>query len=78
MFRFSKLASTLAVSAVFSAAGLSPVLSADRPTKAPAVASAPVGVSHKTVKIDDLEIFYREAGPADAPTVLLLHGFPTS
>jgi pimeloyl-ACP methyl ester carboxylesterase len=25
-----------------------------------------------------LEIFYREAGPSDAPTVLLLHGFPTS
>lgn len=25
-----------------------------------------------------LEIFYREAGPRDAPTILLLHGFPTS
>ena len=35
-------------------------------------------VHHKTVKIDGLEIFYREAGPKDAPTVLLLHGFPTS
>ena len=33
---------------------------------------------HRTVEIDGLEIFYREAGPADAPTVLLLHGFPTS
>lgn len=33
---------------------------------------------HKTINIDGLEIFYREAGPADAPTVLLLHGFPTS
>lgn len=32
----------------------------------------------KTVKIDGLDIFYREAGPKDAPTVLLLHGFPTS
>jgi len=78
MFRFSKLASTLAVTAAFSAAGLSPVLSADRPAKAPAVTSAPVEVSHKTVKVDDLEIFYREAGPTNAPTVLLLHGFPTS
>ncbi len=28
--------------------------------------------------IDGQEIFYREAGPLDAPTVLLLHGFPTS
>ena len=33
---------------------------------------------HKTVKIDGLDIFYREAGPKDAPTILLLHGFPTS
>jgi pimeloyl-ACP methyl ester carboxylesterase len=33
---------------------------------------------HKTVQIDGLEIFYREAGPKDAPTILLLHGFPTS
>jgi pimeloyl-ACP methyl ester carboxylesterase len=35
-------------------------------------------VSHRTVKVRDLEIFYREAGPNDAPAVLLLHGFPTS
>lgn len=35
-------------------------------------------VHHRTVKIDGLEIFYREAGPKDAPTILLLHGFPTS
>ena len=33
---------------------------------------------HKTVQVDGVEIFYREAGPKDAPTVLLLHGFPTS
>ncbi|HWB12111.1 MAG TPA: alpha/beta hydrolase [Pirellulales bacterium] len=35
-------------------------------------------VVHRTVKVRDLDIFYREAGPKDAPTVLLLHGFPTS
>ncbi len=35
-------------------------------------------VLHRTVKIDGLDIFYREAGPKDAPTILLLHGFPTS
>jgi pimeloyl-ACP methyl ester carboxylesterase len=35
-------------------------------------------VRYKTVKVGDLDIFYREAGPKDAPTVLLLHGFPTS
>jgi pimeloyl-ACP methyl ester carboxylesterase len=33
---------------------------------------------YKTVKVDNLDIFYREAGPRDAPTILLLHGFPTS
>ncbi|GJM15761.1 MAG: hydrolase [Thermodesulfobacteriota bacterium] len=33
---------------------------------------------HKTIKIDGLDIFYREAGSKDAPTIVLLHGFPTS
>ncbi|HEV7776742.1 MAG TPA: alpha/beta hydrolase [Luteibacter sp.] len=33
---------------------------------------------HRFEKIDGLNIFYREAGPKDAPVVLLLHGFPTS
>jgi pimeloyl-ACP methyl ester carboxylesterase len=35
-------------------------------------------VAHRTVNIDGLEVFYREAGPPEAPAVLLLHGFPTS
>src|SRR6516164_77883 len=35
-------------------------------------------VAHRTVNIDGVDIFYREAGPKDAPTILLLHGFPTS
>ncbi len=35
-------------------------------------------VLHKTVKVDGLDIFYREAGPKNAPTIVLLHGFPTS
>ena len=38
----------------------------------------PTRVLHRTAAVDGLDIFYREAGPADAPTVLLLHGFPTS
>ena len=37
-----------------------------------------VKVLHKTAKVGDLDIFYREAGPKDAAAVLLLHGFPTS
>jgi pimeloyl-ACP methyl ester carboxylesterase len=35
-------------------------------------------VHYRTVRVDGVEIFYREAGPAGAPTILLLHGFPTS
>ncbi len=35
-------------------------------------------VRYRSVKIGDLDIFYREAGRKDAPTILLLHGFPTS
>ncbi len=33
---------------------------------------------YNTIKINGLNIFYREAGAKDAPTVLLLHGYPTS
>ncbi len=38
----------------------------------------PAKVLYRTIEIDGLEIFYREAGPEGAPTILLLHGFPTS
>ena len=35
-------------------------------------------VSYRTVTIEDVDIFYREAGNPENPTLLLLHGFPTS
>ncbi len=35
-------------------------------------------VFYRTVKVDGLSIFYREAGPKDAPVLLLLHGLPSS
>ena len=35
-------------------------------------------VHHRTTTIDGHEIFYREAGPTDAPAIVLLHGYPTS
>jgi len=44
----------------------------------PATNDASVVVHHRFATIDGLKIFYREAGPADGPVVLLLHGFPTS
>jgi pimeloyl-ACP methyl ester carboxylesterase len=34
-------------------------------------------VFYRTLNLEGLEIFSREAGPRDAPTVLLLHGFPS-
>ena len=34
--------------------------------------------TYRTVRVEGLSVFYREAGPADAPAVLLLHGFPSS
>lgn len=45
--------------------------------------TAPVPVTHattvhKSVDVNGVKIFYREAGPASAPTILLLHGFPSS
>jgi pimeloyl-ACP methyl ester carboxylesterase len=35
-------------------------------------------VRHLRMKIDGYEVFYREAGPADAPVVVLPHGYPCS
>jgi pimeloyl-ACP methyl ester carboxylesterase len=37
-----------------------------------------VAVHHRTVSVDGHDVFYREAGPADAPVLLLLHGYPSS
>ena len=49
-------------------------------TNAPAqnMTSSRQSISYHSVEIQGLDIFYREAGPANAPTVLLLHGFPSS
>jgi pimeloyl-ACP methyl ester carboxylesterase len=45
---------------------------------AAARAESITGIEYKTVQIEDVEIFYREAGDPRNPTILLLHGFPTS
>ena len=36
------------------------------------------GTRYRTVQIAGLSVFYREAGPKDGPTLLLLHGLPSS
>jgi pimeloyl-ACP methyl ester carboxylesterase len=54
-----------------------------------AVTAAPLGARqheradvavtrHHSITIDGVDLFYRSAGPADAPAIVLLHGFPTS
>jgi len=35
-------------------------------------------IKYRTVSVDGLEIFYRDAGAASAPALLLLHGFPSA
>ncbi len=40
--------------------------------------ASPTRVTYHTVKVDGVDMFYREAGDPQSPTVLLLHGFPTS
>jgi pimeloyl-ACP methyl ester carboxylesterase len=35
-------------------------------------------IRYRTTDVDGLDVFYREAGPSEGPSLLLLHGFPTS
>jgi pimeloyl-ACP methyl ester carboxylesterase len=49
----------------------------------PAISAQPtkeisMTTTYRTALVDGLKVFYREAGDPQAPTVLLLHGFPTS
>lgn len=43
-----------------------------------AEAATDAQIHYQSVKVDGVDVFYREAGPKSAPTLLLLHGFPTS
>ncbi len=48
-------------------------------TASPNIPLGPLAqVTHRYVDVDGVRVFYREAGPADAPTLLLLHGFPSA
>ncbi|MGY2733796.1 pimeloyl-ACP methyl ester carboxylesterase [Sphingomonas sp. UYP23] len=51
------------------------IAAAARARPAPSTAAT---TTYHTTKVDGLDIFYREAGPKDAPTILLLHGYPSS
>ncbi len=78
---FKKLAlNALAGFLLFAIAG-QPVR-ANTPEAAPSGDVAPVNDTfptlHKTIEISGVEIFYREAGDRSKPTIVLLHGYPTS
>jgi len=45
----------------------------ERPT-----VTAPMRIQYHKADVDGIDVFYRDAGPLDAPVLLLLHGFPTS
>jgi len=55
-----------------------PPSSAAPTATAAAARPAPPTVYYRSATIEGVKMFYREAGPANAPVVLLLHGFPTS
>jgi len=48
------------------------------PSRAAPIASTSASTAYHRVTVDGTRIFYREAGPPDAPTIVLLHGFPSS
>lgn len=48
------------------------------PVAASTQANDDLRIHYRTETVDGVEVFYREAGPKAAPTVLLLHGFPSS
>lgn len=54
---------------------LSPTFSPARPN---AAAPSGHGTTYRTIVVEGLKIFYREAGPKDGPVLLLLHGYPSS
>ncbi len=74
--RLTSLKQTLALSFVLFFGAVNAAASKDAATSS---ATAPANqVRYQAVNVDGVQIFYREAGPKNAPTLLLLHGFPTS
>jgi pimeloyl-ACP methyl ester carboxylesterase len=54
------------------------IVCAQQPVPAPISIISEQAVHYRTIKINTVNIFYREAGPKDAPVILLMHGFPAS
>ncbi len=69
------LTSIAAIALLTVATAVLPLRAADSPAVA---AAAQHPTLYKTIEVNGFDIFYREAGPKDKPTILLLHGYPTS
>lgn len=71
---------TLLLTAATLALAGAPALAQSTAAAAAAATSAAEAsqIRYRTATVDGVKMFYREAGPKDAPTLLLLHGFPTS
>src|SRR5712672_1074302 len=65
----------LATSLILSCLSVAPMKAAETVTSAVPGSRT---TTYKTVAVNGLNIFYREAGPSNAPAILLLHGFPSS
>lgn len=74
MNRYQTTVLTLIVNALFFSV-TAPAATADASVDA---GSGPYATQYRTVTVQNQEIFYREAGSRSAPTIVLLHGFPTS
>ena len=53
-------------------------LNVGHPTQATLLESTSATTTYHRTTVDGVGVFYREAGPKDAPTIVLLHGFPSS
>jgi len=67
------IAFTLTAALCTLATGLAPA-QAQRPARA----GEPAVTHYRTAEVEGVRLFYREAGPPNAPVVLLLHGYPAS
>ena len=81
--RFTALAmlSAVAAAALLAASPVMPATPARHAadaSAAPALRAAEAATHFRTATVGGVDLFYREAGPANAPVVVLLHGFPSS
>ena len=63
-------------SGIFSTAAAALIVG--HPARANSLDSTSATTTYQRMTVDGVGLFYREAGPKDAPTIVLLHGFPSS